>query len=99
MNYQLNNLYSKILSNDNYNYILSEDEELNLNSDYLIIDNSIISLNKEKLFERLFYDSIEKILDIKYNNEFARVFKLFTKIIETTEREIINICSISKKNL
>ena len=44
MNYQLNNLYSKILSNDNYNYILSEDEELNLNSDYLIIDNSIISL-------------------------------------------------------
>ena len=99
MNYQLNNLYSKILSNDNYNYILSEDEELNLNSDYLIIDNSIISLNKEKLFERLFYDSIEKILDIKYNNEFSRVFKLFTKIIETTEREIINICSISKKNL
>ena len=99
MNYQLNNLYSKILSNDNYNYILSEDEELNLNSDYLIIDNSIISLNKEKLFERLFYDSIEKILDIKYNNEFARVFKLFTKIIETKEREIINICSISKKNL
>ena len=99
MNYQLNNLYSKILSNDNYNYILSEDEELNLNSDYLIIDNSIISLNKEKLFERLFYDSIEKILDIKYNNEFSRVFKLFTKIIVTTEREIMNICSISKKNL
>ena len=99
MNYQLNNLYSKILSNDNYNYILSEDEELNLNSDYLIIDNSIISLNKEKLFERLFYDSIEKILDIKYNNECARVFKKKKKIIETTEREIINICSISKKNL
>ena len=99
MNYQLNNLYSKILSNDNYNIILAEDEEFNINSDYLIVDNSIVSLNTEKLFERLFFDSIEKILDIKYNNEFARVFKLFTKIIETTEREIINICSISKKNL
>ena len=51
------------------------------------------------LFERLFFDSIEKILDIKYNNEFSRVFKLFTKIIDTTEREIMNICSLSKKNL
>ena len=99
MNHQLNNLYSKILSNDNYNIILAEDEEFNINSDYLIVDNSIVSLNTEKLLERLFFDSIEKILDIKYNNEFARVFKLFTKIIETTEREIINICSISKKNL
>ena len=99
MNYQLNNLYSKILSNDNYNIIIGEDEEFNINSEYLIVDNSIVSLNTEKLLERLFFDSIEKILDIKYNNEFARVFKLFTKIIETTEREIINICSISKKNL
>ena len=99
MNYQLNNLYSKILSNDNYNIILAEDEEFNINSDYLIVDNSIVSLNTEKLFERLFFDSIEKILDIKYNNEFSRVFKLFTKIIVTTEREIMNICSISKKNL
>ena len=99
MNYQLNNLYSKILSNDNYNIIIGEDEEFNINSEYLIVDNSIVSLNTEKLLERLFFDSIEKILDIKYNNEFSRVFKLFTKIIETTEREIINICSISKKNL
>ena len=99
MNHQLNNLYSKILSNDNYNIILAEDEEFNINSDYLIVDNSIVSLNTEKLFERLFFDSIEKILDIKYNNEFSRVFKLFTKIIDTTEREIMNICSLSKKNL
>ena len=99
MNYQLNNLYSKILSNDNYNIIIGEDEEFNINSEYLIVDNSIVSLNTEKLFERLFFDSIEKILDIKYNNEFSRVFKLFTKIIVTTEREIMNICSISKKNL
>ena len=97
MNHQLNNLYSKILSNDNYNIILAEDEEFNINSDYLIVDNSIVSLNTEKLFERLFFDSIEKILDIKYNNEFSRVFKLFTKIIDTTEREIMNICSLSKK--
>ena len=99
MNYQLNNLYSKILSNDNYNIIIGEDEEFNINSEYLIVDNSIVSLNTEKLLERLFFDSIEKILDIKYNNEFSRVFKLFTKIIVTTEREIMNICSISKKNL
>ncbi len=99
MNHQLNNLYSKILSNDNYNIILAEDEEFNINSDYLIVDNSIVSLNTEKLFERLFFDSIEKILDIKYNNEFSRVFKLFTKIIDTTEREIMNICSLPKKNL
>ena len=99
MNYQLNNLYSKILSNDNYNIIIGEDEEFNINSEYLIVDNSIVSLNTEKLLERLFFDSIEKILDIKYNNEFARVFKLFTKIIVTTEREIMNICSISKTNL
>ena len=99
MNHQLNNLYSKILSNDNYNIIIGEDEEFNINSEYLIVDNSIVSLNTEKLFERLFFDSIEKILDIKYNNEFSRVFKLFTKIIVTTEREIMNICSLSKKNL
>ncbi len=99
MNHQLNNLYSKILSNDNYNIIIGEDEEFNINSEYLIVDNSIVSLNTEKLLERLFFDSIEKILDIKYNNEFSRVFKLFTKIIVTTEREIMNICSISKKNL
>ena len=48
MNYQLNNLYSKILSNDNYNIIIGEDEEFNINSEYLIVDNSIVSLNLMK---------------------------------------------------
>ena len=95
-NYQLNNIYSKIFQNDNFYISLSD---INFESDYLIKDNSTIRLKKKKLFETIFFDSIEKILEIKYNNEFSRVFKLFTKIFQTTEKEIINICSISKKDL
>ena len=90
MNFQFYDLFKKVINSNNYSYELKNYEKKNMQSispilvdnfDYgkLLIkdDNSNkIALNKDIIKYDLFYNSIEKIMNLFYSSKHLRIFKI-----------------------
>ena len=90
MNFQFYDLFKKVINSNNYSYELKNYEKNNMQSispilvdnfDYgkLLIkdDNSNkIALNKDIIKYDLFYNSVEKIMNLFYSSKHLRIFKI-----------------------
>ena len=100
MNFQFYELFKKIVNNDNFKYVLKNSEKSLLddaikdNYDYdklLIKDNNKVLLNLEIIKYDLFYNSIEKIINVIYSSKYIRILKIIQRF------ENLNIYQISQK--
>ena len=107
MNFQFYDLFKKVINSNNYIYELKSYEKKNMyfsqiftdNFDYaklLIkndndINNNKITLNKEIIKYDLFYNSVEKIINLFFSSKHVRIIK----IIEVNPQ--LNIFQISQK--
>jgi hypothetical protein len=98
LEYNLLIILNKLLNSPN-NIIDKENFKI-INTPYLIYDNdnNKILLNKTFLNERLLYDNLEKILEIKYPSQYLRLFRYMTKVIESNIKDMKNYC-ILKPNI
>ena len=106
MNFQFYDLFKKVIYSNNYTYQLKNYEK-NINISQTIIDNLDLGnllikennsdgndkliLNKEMIKFDLFYNSIEKIINLFYSSKHIRIFK----IIQSNQN--LNIFQISQK--
>ena len=106
MNFQFYDFFKKVIYSNNYIYQLKNYEK-NINISQIIIDNfdfgnllikdskdnnnDKLLLNKEMIKYDLFYNSIEKIINLFYSSKHARIFK----IIQSNQN--LNIFQISQK--
>ena len=106
MNFQFYDFFKKVIYSNNYIYQLKNYEK-NINISQIIIDNfdfgnllikdskdnnnDKLILNKEIIKYDLFYNSIEKIINLFYSSKHARIFK----IIQSNQN--LNIFQISQK--
>ena len=106
MNFQFYDLFKKVIYSNNYTYQLKNYEK-NINTSQTIIDNLDLGyllikennsdnndkliLNKEMIKFDLFYNSIEKIINLFYSSKHIRIFK----IIQSNQN--LNIFQISQK--
>ena len=99
MNFQFYELFKKIVNN-NFSYELKNseksllDDEIKDNYDYdklLIKDNNKVLLNLEIIKYDLFYNSIEKIINVIYSSKYIRILKIIQRF------ENLNIYQISQK--
>ena len=106
MNFQFYDFFKKVIYSNNYIYQLKNYEK-NINISQIIVDNfdygnllikdskdnnnDKLLLNKEMIKYDLFYNSIEKIINLFYSSKHARIFK----IIQSNQN--LNIFQISQK--
>ena len=106
MNFQFYDFFKKVIYSNNYKYQLKNYEK-NINISQIIVDNfdfgnllikdskdnnnDKLLLNKEMIKYDLFYNSIEKIINLFYSSKHARIFK----IIQSNQN--LNIFQLSQK--
>jgi len=106
MNFQFYDLFKKVIYSNNYTYQLKNYKK-NINTSQTIIDNLDLGnllikennsdgndkliLNKEMIKFDLFYNSIEKIINLFYSSKHIRIFK----IIQSNQN--LSIFQISQK--
>jgi len=107
MNFQFYDLFKKVINSNNYIYELKNYEKRNINfsqifagnfeyskllikNDNNINDNKIL-LNREIIKYDIFYNSVEKIINLFFSSKHVRIFK----IIEVNPN--LNIFQISQK--
>ena len=107
MNFQFYDLFKKVINSNNYIYELKSYEKKNINFSQIFTDNfdyakllikndndindHKITLNKEIIKYDLFYNSVEKIINLFFSSKYVRIFK----IIEVNPQ--LNIFQISQK--
>ena len=100
MNFNFYELFKKLVNSDNYTYELKNYEKNFLNDkikdnfefDKLIIkEDNQISLNKDIIKYDLFYNSMEKIINVIYSSKHIRILKIIRNF------ENLNIFQISQK--
>ena len=107
MNFQFYDLFKKVINSNNYIYELKSYEKKNINFSQIFTDNfdyakllikndndinnNKIALNKDIIKYDLFYNSVEKIINLFFSSKYVRIFK----IIEVNPQ--LNIFQISQK--
>ena len=107
MNFQFYDLFKKVINSNNYIYELKSYEKKNINFSQIFTDNfdyakllikndndinnNKIALNKDIIKYDLFYNSVEKIINLFFSSKYVRIFK----IIEVNPN--LNIFQISQK--
>ena len=107
MNFQFYDLFKKVINSNNYIYELKSYEKKNINFSQIFTDNfdyakllikndndinnNKITLNKEIIKYDLFYNSVEKIINLFFSSKHVRIIK----IIEVNPQ--LNIFQISQK--
>lgn len=100
MNFNFYELFKKLVNSDNFTYELKNYEKNFLNDkikdnfefDKLIIkEDNQISLNKDIIKYDLFYNSMEKIINVIYSSKHIRILKIIRNF------ENLNIFQISQK--
>ena len=107
MNFQFYDLFKKVINSNNYIYELKNYEKRNINFSQIFTDNfeyskllikndnnindNKIMLNREIIKYDLFYNSVEKIINLFFSSKHDRIFK----IIEVNPN--LNIFQISQK--